>query len=374
MKNHDGNESDDVVFRERCAQLQEAFKNNYVSHVTADSKFYTEANSVNWDIVKFTTRVPETIKKAKLLIQTANENGDWLQSSDGKTRFIAYDVVHYNTAQRWLVCQSDESLKRAEKSVEKQCLKERDSIQKEISNFQAKFFDCRSDCEKAANLIGKKWKLHTKLQVVVFEHAKYDSPGRPSNKSPVGYKYQAKIQWQKNPEASQVLLHRKASFVLATNTSVDDIANDDVVSCYKQQQWVERGYRLLKDPLFFANGFYLKKPSRISALIMIVTLSLMVYTIAQKRLREAMKKKNVKLPNQIGKLVDSLTIRRAFQVLQGINFVKTDDYKSGFVQGLTDRQRDIIQLIDGAGFHLYRLQEYEESDHILSGIAKESMA
>jgi len=38
---------------------------------------------------------------------------------------------------------------------------------------------------------------------------------------------------------------------------------------------VERGFRFLKDPLFFAHSLFLKKPERIMTLLMIMGLSLM---------------------------------------------------------------------------------------------------
>ena len=38
---------------------------------------------------------------------------------------------------------------------------------------------------------------------------------------------------------------------------------------------VERGFRFLKAPLFFAHSLFLKKPERIMALLMIMGLSLM---------------------------------------------------------------------------------------------------
>ena len=224
-------------------------------------------------------------------------------------------------------------------------------------------------------MIGKKWKLYKKLNIVITKQAKYDKPGRPSGNEPIGYTYKAKVEWKKDELAVQVAIHKKSSFVLATNMAEQDLADEDIVSCYKNQQCVERGYRFLKDPLFFANGFYLKKPSRISALIMIMTLSLLVYTIAQKKLREAMKEKNVKLPNQIGKLVTNLTMRRVFQILQGIHFVKTNESDTGgFVQGLNSLQQQIIELIDGKGLAIYQLHEANSNDQLVSVNQLESIA
>lgn len=374
LKNCDGNASDNVIFKERTEQLIKSFKEGYVNLVTADSKFYSEANAQNWHLVQFVTRVPETIKEAKALIQTANEDQDWKTSSDTTTRFIAYDITHYNIEQRWLVCQSDDSLKRAEKSIEKQLAKEKNTIQKEVFHFEAKSFESESELEKAASLLGKKWKLYAKSEVIITQQARHEKPGRPSGAEPIGYTYKAKIQWNKNNDAIQKTIHRKASFVLATNVADKDLRDEEVISCYKKQQHVERGYRFLKDPIFFANGFYLKKTSRIEALIMIMTLALLVYTIAQKKLRESMKSTNTLLPNQTGKLVKNLSIRRAFQVMQGVYFVKTQDDQLGFVQGLTALQKQILELINGSCMLMYQLQAGKTNEHYMNERELENMA
>ena len=48
---------------------------------------------------------------------------------------------------------------------------------------------------------------------------------------------------------------------------------------------VERGFRFLKDPLFFADSLFLKKPSRIMALTMIMVLALLIYALTERKLR-----------------------------------------------------------------------------------------
>ena len=356
LKNCDGNASDSVIFKERSEQLMAAFTAENVSYVTADSKFYSEANSVHWGHIQFVTRVPETLSVAKNSIVTANNDKDWRQSSDKKTQFVSYDITHYGIAQRWLVCQSQESINRAKASVERILLKEREVAKKEVFHFESKRFSCKPDCEKALKLVGKKWKLHhvTGLEIVTIN--KYDTSGRPGDTLPTRFEYRAKISWRSNEEAQRILAERKASFVLATNVAEEHLADDDVVSSYKNQQHVERGYRFLKDPLFFANGFYLKKPSRISALITIMTLALLVYTIAQKKLRSAMKKNGVRLPNQIGQMKEKMTIRRVFQVMSGIHFVKTPEISTGFIQGVTVLQATILKLFSPQVQQLYQLK------------------
>lgn len=71
---------------------------------------------------------------------------------------------------------------------------------------------------------------------------------------------------------------------------------------YKSQQKVEGGFRFLKDPWFMVDSIFLKSPLRIEALMMVMTtLCLLVYNVAQYRLREALKGKNETLPNQLNK-------------------------------------------------------------------------
>lgn len=50
----------------------------------------------------------------------------------------------------------------------------------------------------------------------------------------------------------------------------------NALDTYKSQQSVEREFRFLKSPNFLVSSFFLKKPERIEALLMVMTLCLMV--------------------------------------------------------------------------------------------------
>ena len=69
-------------------------------------------------------------------------------------------------------------------------------------------------------------------------------------------------------------------------------------------------------------SIFLKLPHRIEALMMVMTLCLMVYNIAQYRLREALKTENATLPNQLGKPIQNPTLRWIFQIMEGISLVQ----------------------------------------------------
>lgn len=80
-------------------------------------------------------------------------------------------------------------------------------------------------------------------------------------------------------------------FILSTNElDQNSLHAGELLSAYKSQQQVEGGFRFLKSPEFLVSSLYLKKPERIEALLMVMTLCLMVYAAIQHRIRHELKK------------------------------------------------------------------------------------
>ena len=57
---------------------------------------------------------------------------------------------------------------------------------------------------------------------------------------------------------------------------------------YKEQQSVEQGFRFVKEPRHLAPVF-LKRPDRIEAFAYVLAIALLVYTLIQKKLRDAIR-------------------------------------------------------------------------------------
>ncbi len=51
------------------------------------------------------------------------------------------------------------------------------------------------------------------------------------------------------------------------------------------EEHVERGFRFLKDPLFFTGSVFVKKPQRVEALSLVMALTLLVYSLEQRKSR-----------------------------------------------------------------------------------------
>ena len=94
-------------------------------------------------------------------------------------------------------------------------------------------------------------------------------------------------QLTRDPAALEREALRKATFIVATNV-LDEAALPDreLIATYKAQSAVEQGFAFLKDPLFLASSVFVKKPHRIMALAFIMVLCLLVYRLAEVRIRE----------------------------------------------------------------------------------------
>lgn len=90
---------------------------------------------------------------------------------------------------------------------------------------------------------------------------------------------------ERKPQFEQTHRQRHSRFILATNVlDAQTYPAQRLLHEYKQQQPVERGF--LKDPLFFTSSVFVKKPQRVEALALVMALTLLVYTLGQRKLRQ----------------------------------------------------------------------------------------
>ena len=133
-----------------------------------------------------------------------------------------------------------------------------------------------------------------------------------------------------------------------------------MLATYKSQSSsVERGFRFLKDPMFFADSLFLKKPSRIMALLMVMGLSLLIYALAEHQIRQALADRDETLPDQKGKPTQRPTARRVFQMMEGVDvlIIEQGDVQQRLILNLTDLRKQIVSLFGAHVRKLYDLLE-----------------
>ena len=144
------------------------------------------------------------------------------------------------------------------------------------------------------------------------------------------------------------------SNILESTSHISDV---EIIEAYKGQSCVERGFRFLKDPLFFTSSLLLKKPQRIEGLLMVMTLALMVYSIAERRLRKKLQQENETLPNQIKQQTKTPTLRWVFQLLEGINriTIQIAGEVKILIEGLSGLREKILRLFGQTVCCLYEI-------------------
>ena len=127
----------------------------------------------------------------------------------------------------------------------------------------------------------------------------------------------------------------------------------EILRIYKEQQSTERGFRFIKDPLFFADSLFVKNPERVETMMMLMALCLLVYNLGQRQLRIALKAQKATVKNQLNKPTESPTLRWIFQCFQGIHILIAQGVQRIF--NLTKEHCRLLQFLPNACQKYYLL-------------------
>jgi transposase len=192
------------------------------------------------------------------------------------------------------------------------------------------------------------------LQVVKI--IEYSKRGRPHKEEVGQTHYQISATLIPQPNAMDVEIQRAGRFILATNVLAEQVLRDQyVLTEYKAQQSTERGFRFLKDPLFFTSSIFLNTPQRVAAMAMLMGLCLLVYSLGQRSLCQALDKAQKRLQIKWVSLLSNLLSAGCFNVscqficllLRKLNMSPTSPLSSyGFSSSLMLLAASIISFLD----------------------------
>ena len=338
----DGNESDRAIF----AQLMKQFKQewNLDSIYVADSALYSAENIQQLGELNWITLVPRSIKTAKILAELM-EKEVFVESEIPGYRIASCCCDYGGVRQRWLIVESEKRRHSDLKQLEKRLTKQLKIATSELKSLMGQDFACAADAQKAADKLSRNWKYHSLESVKIETHGHYNAPGRPTkNQPPEHFTYRVAAQVIPVKEIIEIARRQAGRFILATNVLDEKtLPNDEVLTEYKGQQSSERGFRFLKDPLFFTSSVFLNTPRRVTALAMVMGLCLLVYTLGQRQLRQALANTEETIPNQLKNPTSTPTLRWVFQCFQAIHLVAVDHQLQ--ISNLTDTRVRILRFL-----------------------------
>jgi len=322
----DGNRVDKESFPKIIHAYISQMQGSELPYFIADSALYSEANIKSLSQVKWITRVPGTVNAVKELCRTTAPE-QMQESALQGYGYLEVESSYGGVPQRWLLVFSQASYKRESASFQKKLGQKREEAQKSLKQLSSQEFATRKAAKAAVAALGKQWEFH-QAEVELEKVFHYKQPGRPrKGQKPEHTGWKVVGQVVDKEEAVAEALKSKGKFVLASNElDRERLPAETMLKAYKGQgASVERGFRFLKDPMFFASSLFLEKPERIMALLMVMCLSLLVYALAERALRTELVQRNESIPNQVGKPTQRPTMRRIFQVFEGVDVLLVRD-------------------------------------------------
>lgn len=340
LKIDDGNADDKSVFVSRLKE----FKNQWTFDgiCVADSALYTAENLSALVGMKWITRVPLSIKSAREKISAISDK-DWESAQIKGYKIAAITSEYANIKQRWIVVESDLRKQAAIKKIAQQVEKQLESASDSLRKLFRQEFACIADAEIAIKRLSDTWKYHQIAEIECREKPakKLTSKQKLENQTnPKVYQVTGQIETRLSViEAEQIAAGR---FILATNIlDTQEVSDRQILLEYKAQQSNERGFRFIKDPLFFTSSVFVKNPERVEAIGMIMGLCLLVYNLGQRKLRQQLSATNEGVRNQVKKLTNKPTMRWIFQMFQAVHLVTVNGEKQ--VSNLTQDRQDILK-------------------------------
>lgn len=298
-----GNTSDqkwnlDFIYKLRKTLSNEAWSDLLYQ---ADSALITKENLQNMDpAFRFLSRLPERYQLSRQLKEWAWETNDWAlvgslseQKGAATYRIQSTEKEWEGRTYRFLIVHSDQLDKRKRKTFEKQLTKEKDQLDRAMTQLEKQTFQCTEDANQALaqfqkDHMSRYFRMEGKVEAEQ-QPVKRQKRGRPKKGE------QPEIQTVYRVHRTQVHTNQSAidrdkrflsTFILITNeTDSERFSDKELLKIYKGQSAAETRFRFLKNPQML-NGIYLKYPHRVEALGIVFVMALLLYGILEYRVRQ----------------------------------------------------------------------------------------
>ncbi len=239
LESGNGNDSDKAKF----AQLLSNFKKqvDLDSIFVADSALYSEANLLLIKHLLWITRVPLSIKAAQLYVREIPE-AEFVDTDLPGYKAVEKQSNYAGVKQKWLIVESETRKASDLKQLSQKIVKDELKANSLVKNLSQKNYENRTEIKAVFRCEQKKLKDHRLILKDVL---------RTKDNKTKKTVYQARIILEKKSEKIEEEEKKAGRFILATNV-LENLSPFEILTAYKGQQSCERGFRFLKDPLFFA--------------------------------------------------------------------------------------------------------------------------
>ena len=345
-RNLDGNSSDKISNNAILSRISSMMAKHGLGPgafvYVADSAMVTRANLKAVGPNRFISRLPATYSECERVICNAVDVGEWKhigRLSETATRgnrpsaqyklFEASVKLHGNTY-RAVVIHSSSHDKRRQKKYDKLVVNSKKSIAAALKKIPS-VYACEPDAKRAAAQTEKlSDRLHNVNVSICPEEVR--KPGRPPKNAPAPTATRYRLVWEVTEDTASVARLRELAgcFVLLSNVPIEGEGAMDgagLLKTYKGQYGVESDFAFLKDPLV-VNDIFLKTPSRIDALGMVLIIALMVWRLMERSMRTYVENTGTLLPGWAGRPTNKPTSFMMTTAIVGIMVARIGSRRS----------------------------------------------
>jgi len=364
----DGNLDDKTWNQELLPQLAEQFQPEQLSKIiyVSDSAIVhkTCLEQIKSYGLKFISRLPHTFNLADQLIEKAWDKDQWTdigslvqRKKSAEYRCFETQKEIYGHKYRFIVVHSSVLDKRKLKSLTKRLEKQKAELEKAIKAQMKKEYACEPDAEKAMKRFFKDQQnpFYPLSGEIVKEQVqiKRSKPGRPSAKDIPSYEevYRTEIELGTlDQQAFAKEQERLSCFVLISNIWDTEYTGEKILEEYKRQHTVENKFKFIKNPVYIG-PIYIQKKERLEALSYVILMALLIYSILERRVRQALQEETEPLILSGNVKSFEPTGNRILELLDPVKVLHVDD--GGRVKRfLPKRYYDLSRVLKFAGFDL----------------------
>jgi transposase len=273
----------------------------------ADSALITRANLDLMEDPKtgcrFVSRLPSLFTECKLAIRRAVDANAWTDQGSfscepesakhphARYRSFETEVSIYDRSWRVVVFHSDAHDLRKTRALEKRLKDDKKEMAKHGTDREKIEFACRPDAEAAFQMLSEGTFHRLIGDIQEIPHYRRGRPRADGASTVTHLTYRLRLRVEPKAEAIALAEKETGCFVLITNVPLEGpgaLDSRELLAAYKDQHYIERNFGFLKDPVI-VNSLFLKTPSRIEALGLILVLSLLVWRLMERTMRLTLK-------------------------------------------------------------------------------------
>lgn len=357
---YDGNKTDDNTHIINWTELSELLQNQQFIYI-ADSKLSTYKNLTHLDSHggKFISILPKTRREIKQFHRLLSEGkpefkfayeAENTQSNKPGNRFEIYEGAKTKEGFRILWVRSQAKVEQDRHRREKKL----DTINQKLTELSGKFnayhLKTKADIKRAVkSILGKSESIYS-YDIIEHNTEVHKKVGRgkpgPDSQYQTLIETSYELKFELNQQAIEQQQVIDGIFPLVTNT---DLPAVEVLKHYKKQPYLEKRFNNLKSLTQVAPVF-LKKNTRIEALMLLYFIALMVISLMERNIRKSMKEQNIeKLPIRPGRSYTKAptlhTLKQFFRNVMLQTLYHEDNTTTCKIYGLTPLHLQVSDLM-----------------------------